>query len=108
VTTAFAIDEFDLARLLQSLVRVPTVNPPGDEALVAPLIADRLRRLGCDVQIIDSEPGRANIVAVLHGDSNTSQPAFYTTSSMADEYVELSAVARAARIYATLIHNLLG
>ncbi len=67
MTSSFAIDEFDLARLLQSLVRVPTVNPPGDEALLAPLIADRLRQLGCDVQIIESEPGRANIVAILQG-----------------------------------------
>jgi succinyl-diaminopimelate desuccinylase len=67
VTLLFPIDEPDLVRFLQSLVRVPTVNPPGNEVLLAPLIADRLRLLGCDVQIVESESGRANIVAALQG-----------------------------------------
>jgi len=56
-----------LADFLQALVRIPSVNPPGGEGPVASLILDELRRLGLDGRIVESAPGRANVVAHLAG-----------------------------------------
>jgi len=53
----------DLTEFLQALIRIPSVNPPGNEEAVAELIAAKLRTLNCDVTIVDSEPGRPNVVA---------------------------------------------
>ncbi len=56
-----------LGDFLQALVRIPSVNPPGGEAPVARLVLDRLQALGLDGRIVESAPGRANVVAHLAG-----------------------------------------
>lgn len=56
-----------LADFLGALVRAPSVNPPGNEGPVAALILDALRRLGLDGRIVESAPGRPNVVAHLAG-----------------------------------------
>jgi acetylornithine deacetylase/succinyl-diaminopimelate desuccinylase family protein len=56
-----------LAAFLEALLRIPSVNPPGGEGPVAALVLDRLRALGLDGRIVESAPGRANVVARLAG-----------------------------------------
>lgn len=57
----------ELTAFLQALVRVPSVNPPGGEGPVAQLVAARLRELEFDVRVIESTPGRPNVLAHLPG-----------------------------------------
>jgi acetylornithine deacetylase/succinyl-diaminopimelate desuccinylase family protein len=56
-----------LGEFLQSLVRIRSVNPPGNEGPVAALLLDRLRALGLEGRIVESAPGRPNVVAHLAG-----------------------------------------
>lgn len=54
-------------RTLQALLRIDTTNPPGNEAPAAALLADLLREEGLEPRIIESAPGRANVLARLRG-----------------------------------------
>jgi acetylornithine deacetylase/succinyl-diaminopimelate desuccinylase-like protein len=57
--------------LLVDLIRVNTSNPPGNERLVAELLAPRFKALGFDVKIIQSpDSAKAVIVARLKGDGS--------------------------------------
>jgi succinyl-diaminopimelate desuccinylase len=51
--------------LAQSLVRLPTLNPPGDEAAAAELLGARLERAGFAVEVQEWREGRKNVVARL-------------------------------------------
>ena len=60
-----------ITHLLQDLVRIPSVNPHGDpgtaaantgEARIAEYVADFLRKLALDVQLVEIEPGRPNVI----------------------------------------------
>jgi len=65
-----AIDgaQADLIELLSSLVRFETQNPPGgNEAPAQQWIADRMRKLGMEVDLFEPLPGRPNAVGVLRG-----------------------------------------
>jgi len=55
----------DLSRLAQDLVRIPSVT--GNEAQVAAFAEGWLRAAGLDVQIIEEEGGRPNIIATAGG-----------------------------------------
>jgi succinyl-diaminopimelate desuccinylase len=57
----------DVIRLAQHLIRLDTVNPPGDEGIAAYFLADRLRSSNVEVDIHTIAPQRANIVARLRG-----------------------------------------
>lgn len=52
---------------LQEYIRVNTVNPPGNEIAGARFLASILDREGIAYEIIESAPGRGNIVARLEG-----------------------------------------
>lgn len=59
-------------RLLRDLVAIDSVNPslvPGaaGEGAIAAEIAERLRRIGLDVETQDAAPGRPNVIGVLEG-----------------------------------------
>jgi succinyl-diaminopimelate desuccinylase len=66
------IDCEDLVRLVQELVRIPSVYRPekadGNEARVARFLADYLEREGIEVHMEEAAPGRPNVWAVLDGD----------------------------------------
>ncbi|KXV58347.1 hypothetical protein AD948_11665 [Acetobacter senegalensis] len=49
--------------LLQDLIRIPSVNPPGDEAACAALCADILTDIGFEVTLHDFGERRVNLVA---------------------------------------------
>lgn len=53
--------------LLQNMIRIPSVNPPGGEGPIARLVADELQRLGFEIRMIEVEEGRPNVIATLHG-----------------------------------------
>lgn len=68
------LDTAALVTLTQELVRMRSINPPGDEAAVADFIAAWLQQAGMFAEIVPhAEPGRASVVGGLHG--HQSRPA---------------------------------
>lgn len=59
----------DSVQQLQHYVQLNTSNPPGNEYLGARFFADIFQQQGIDYEIIETAPGRANIVARLKGGS---------------------------------------
>lgn len=55
---------------LQALIRLDTSNPPGNEIVAADYIRQHLEAVGVECEIVESEPGRANLRAVLKGDGS--------------------------------------
>ncbi len=58
---------------LQRLVRIDTTNPPGNELPAVLLVKEILLQNGFpgeDIQVLESAPGRANLVARLRGDGS--------------------------------------
>ena len=53
--------------LLQQLLRLNTVNPPGNETVAAELLRDYLQANGVEVELYARTPERANLVARLKG-----------------------------------------
>src|SRR5215469_8777322 len=50
---------------LQSLIRINTTNPPGNELTAAKFIADILQKEGITAEVFESTPGRGIVVARL-------------------------------------------
>jgi succinyl-diaminopimelate desuccinylase len=62
------LDEQALVRLTQELIRLRTINPPGDEALAAEFIAQRLQQAGMFAEVVPhAETGRASVVGGMRG-----------------------------------------
>jgi acetylornithine deacetylase/succinyl-diaminopimelate desuccinylase-like protein len=59
----------EAVELLSELIRQDTVNPPGNEARVQDLLAERLRDAGFEVSLLAAAPGRPNLVADLAGEA---------------------------------------
>ena len=53
--------------MLREYLQIETPNPPGNEIAGARFLAERFEREGIESQILESEPGRASIVARLPG-----------------------------------------
>jgi len=54
-------------RLCQQLLRIDTTNPPGNELPAAELLAEELSSAGLEPVVLESAPGRGNVVARLRG-----------------------------------------
>jgi len=54
--------------LLQRLLRINTVNPPGNEEPAQELLAQTLTEAGFDCELLAAEAGRPNLVARLRGE----------------------------------------
>jgi acetylornithine deacetylase/succinyl-diaminopimelate desuccinylase-like protein len=65
MATATLRDE--AVELLQALIRLDTVNPPGNETLAAELVREYLEESGVACELYAREPGRANLVARIPG-----------------------------------------
>jgi succinyl-diaminopimelate desuccinylase len=63
----YPIDHDAAVRLLTECVKLPTVNPPGDEKLAADWLAEQLERRGFNPRVDDLGGNRANVMAVLQG-----------------------------------------
>jgi acetylornithine deacetylase/succinyl-diaminopimelate desuccinylase-like protein len=57
-----------VTRYLQDLVRIDTSNPPGNETRAAEYLAGVLKSEGLEPTVLESAPGRGNIIARLKGD----------------------------------------
>lgn len=57
----------EATQLLQELLRIDTTNPPGNEILAVEYIAGRLREVGIEPVVLESRPGRGNLVARWKG-----------------------------------------
>ncbi len=57
----------ETVRHLQALLRLETVNPPGRELLAADYLAGVLQAEGLDPVVLESAPGRGNVIARLKG-----------------------------------------
>ncbi len=55
----------EVTRHLQALIRFETVNPPGNETPLAEYLAAVLRQEGIAADVVESAPGRGNLVARL-------------------------------------------
>ncbi len=55
---------------LQNLIRIDTVNPPGNEIAAVRYLAGILDEEGIDYTVLESAPGRGSIVARLKGDGS--------------------------------------
>ncbi len=69
-TSKFDIDADGLVAFTQSLVRVRSVHDPATnsaEGQAAALVEAKMRSFGWDPEVIEIEPGRPNVIAVLHG-----------------------------------------
>jgi acetylornithine deacetylase/succinyl-diaminopimelate desuccinylase-like protein len=55
----------EAVELFKGLLRLDTTNPPGDEKKAAQFLAEALAEDGLDPWIVESEPGRANLVVRL-------------------------------------------
>ena len=57
----------EVTALLQALLRLNTVNPPGNETQAAELLREYLAQDGIECELFAREPHRANIVARIKG-----------------------------------------
>lgn len=57
--------EKDVVEMTSELIRMPSINPPGDMREVSSFVEEYVRRLGLSVETIESRPGMTNIVATL-------------------------------------------
>lgn len=53
--------------LIKNLIQIDTTNPPGNEIQAAQYVAVYLKKFGIDSKIIESAPGRGNLIARLEG-----------------------------------------
>src|SRR3954469_25042294 len=60
----------EAANFLKDLIRIDTTDPPGNESKVAAYIQGVLKREGIDSERLETDPGRASIVARLKGDGS--------------------------------------
>jgi acetylornithine deacetylase/succinyl-diaminopimelate desuccinylase-like protein len=64
----------ELVELLRSLIRIRTVNPPGDEILAARSLEAVLTDEGLAPTVVEPFPGRGSIVARVRGDGTGGDP----------------------------------
>ncbi len=58
----------ETTKYLQDLIRIDTTNPPGNEIKAAEYLASVFKREGIAPTVLESAPGRGNIVARIKGD----------------------------------------
>jgi acetylornithine deacetylase/succinyl-diaminopimelate desuccinylase-like protein len=67
---------------LRALLRIDTTNPPGNETVAAQYLARVLTREGIPVQVLESEPGRGNVVGRLTARAKESDQALLLLSHL--------------------------
>ena len=64
----------ELVELLRALIRIRSVNPPGDEILAARYLEQVLADEGLRPTVVEPFPGRGSIVARVRGDGTGGDP----------------------------------
>ena len=67
-----------MVELLQRMVKVNTVNPPGDEQELAELICDFISDQGLECQLHQVDENRSNIVVILRGKDSTLKKLYFS------------------------------
>src|SRR6476646_8358861 len=67
----------DAKRLCQTLLRIDTTNPPGNERAAAEVVAGALAEVGLTPQLLEAAPNRTNVV-VRHRGTGTKPPLLLT------------------------------
>ncbi len=57
----------EVTSLLSELIKLDTTNPPGNETTAAQFLAQHLGAEGFDCEVIESAPGRGNVITRLKG-----------------------------------------
>ncbi|MBA3458237.1 MAG: M20/M25/M40 family metallo-hydrolase [Deltaproteobacteria bacterium] len=57
----------DARRICQSLLRMDTTNPPGNERICAQFLERELSEVGLSCELLEAEPGRTNLVTRYRG-----------------------------------------
>ena len=57
----------EVTELLKELVKIETVNPPGNETKAANFLAEYLKKADFKPEIIESAPGRGSVIARIKG-----------------------------------------
>ncbi|MFL6128420.1 MAG: M20/M25/M40 family metallo-hydrolase [Mycobacteriales bacterium] len=66
--------EDEVVELCTELIRIDTSNPTSDERAAAEYVAGKLAEVGVEPTLLESEPGRASVVARIEG-TDPSRPA---------------------------------
>ena len=76
----------EVVELLQALIRLDTVNPPGNETRAAEVLRDYLEDSGVDCELYAKVPDRANLVARIPGSGGGPRLVFlsHTDTVLAD------------------------
>jgi acetylornithine deacetylase/succinyl-diaminopimelate desuccinylase-like protein len=76
----------EVTSLLQDLIRLNTVNPPGNETAAAELLRDYLEPFGVECELYSRVPERANLVARIRGSGDGPRLLFlsHTDTVLAD------------------------
>jgi len=59
--------EKEVTNLLSDLIRINTTNPPGNETPAAQFLAETLTKEGLECEVIESGPGRGNVITRIKG-----------------------------------------
>jgi len=59
------VKEVDCVKFCQELIRIKSVNPPGDELQAAEYVVSVLKKIGMEVELIKHSPTRASVLARL-------------------------------------------
>ena len=59
------VKEADCVKFCQELIRIKSVNPPGDELQAAEYVVSVLKKIGLEVELIKHSPTRASVLARL-------------------------------------------
>ena len=59
--------EPEVTNLLSDLIRINTTNPPGNETEAAKYLAETLEKEGLKCEILESAPGRGNVITRIRG-----------------------------------------
>jgi len=60
-----SIQETEIVKLCQELVRIKSVNPPGDELAIAEFVASTLKKAEIEVELVNHSPTRASVLGRL-------------------------------------------
>jgi succinyl-diaminopimelate desuccinylase len=61
------IDNERLIRLTQSLIRIPSTNPPADYSRISEVMREEMERIPIEVQIFEGEKGKPNVCGIIRG-----------------------------------------
>src|SRR5882724_6228484 len=59
------VDRDEVIQIVCDLVKLDTVNPPGNEYLCKEVVSEKMRSLGMEISYYEKEPGRTNVVGKI-------------------------------------------